>query len=114
MKVYIDSDYKCHISNDGTMRAVEFDENKLFVFFRNKCPEFIEAYRYVPADETWTREDGEVFNGEMFSPWNLTEEVLEAQHHYEVAQLAKLTEEAKTAVSLSEMDEAYREGVNSV
>ena len=114
MKIYIDSDYKCHISDDGTMRAVEFDENELFVFFRNKCPEFIEAYRYVPFGEEWTREDGEVFSGEMFSPWNLTEEVLEAQRIFEVAQVAKLTEEAKTAVSLSEMDEAYREGVNSV
>lgn len=114
MKIYIDSDFKCHTSNDGTMREVEFDENELFVFFRNKCDEFIEAYRYVPSGETWTRADGEVFSGEMFSPWNLTDEVLEAQRIFEVAQLAKLTEEAKTAVSLSEMDEAYREGVDSV
>lgn len=114
MKIYIDSDFKCHISNDGTMHEIEFDEDELFVFFRNKCPEFIEAYRYVPFGEEWTREDGEVFNGEMFSPWNLTEEVLEAQRRYEVSQLAKLSEEAKTAVSLTEMDEAYREGVNSI
>ena len=114
MKIYIDSEFKCHISNDGTMREIEFDENELFVFFRNKCDEFIEAYRYVPVGEEWTREDGEVFSGEMFSPWNLTEEVLEAQRIFEVAQIAQMTEEAKTAISLSEMDEAYREGVNSV
>lgn len=114
MKIYIDADYKCHISNDGTMREVEFDEDELFVFFRNKCNEFIEAYRYVPFGEEWTRDDGEVFIGEMFSPWNLTDEVVEAQRIFEVAQIAKLTEEAKNTVSLSEMDEAYREGVNSV
>lgn len=114
MKIYIDSDFKCHIADDGTMREVEFDESADFVFFANKCNEFIEAYRYVPSGEEWTREDGEVFSGEMFSPWDLTDEVLEAQHRYEVEQLAKLTEEAKNAVSLSEMDEAYKEGVNSV
>lgn len=114
MKIYIDANYKCHISNDGTMREVEFDEDELFVFFRNKCPEFIESYRYVPADETWTRDDGEVFEGEMFSPWNLTDEVLEAQRIFEVTQIVKLTEEAKNSVSLSEMDEAYREGVNAI
>lgn len=116
MTIYIDSDFKCHTSDDGTMRAVEIEVQGVlgYTFFDNKCPEFIEAYRYVPEDETWTREDGEVFSGEMFSPWNLTEEVLETQRIFEVAQIAKLTEEAKTAVSLSEMDEAYREGVNSV
>lgn len=114
MKIYIDANYKCHISNDGTMREVEFDEDELFVFFRNKCPEFIESYRYVPAGETWTRDDGEVFEGEMFSPWNLTDEVLEAQRIFEVTQIVKLTEEAKNSVSLSEMDEAYREGVNAI
>lgn len=114
MKFYIDSDFKCHVSNDGTMREVEIDDGAEFCFFRNKCDEFIEAYRYVPFGEEWTREDGEVFSGEMFSPWNLAEEVLETQRIFEVAQIAKLTEEAKTAVSLSEMDEAYREGVNSV
>lgn len=85
MIIYLDSDYKCHTSDDGTMRAVEIEaQGKLgCTFFDNKCPEFIEAYRYVPSGEEWTREDGEVFNGEMFSPWNLTDEVLETQRIYE-------------------------------
>ena len=110
MKIYLDSDFKCHITNNGTMREIELSES----FFDNKCAEFIEAYRYVPAGENWTRADGEVFRGEMFSPWNLTEEVLELQHHYELEQIAKLTDESKNAVSLTDMDVAYREGVNSV
>lgn len=61
--VYIDSDFKCHITDDGTMRAVETD------FFDQKCDSFIEGYRFVPAGESWTREDGEVFTGEMIAPW---------------------------------------------
>ena len=63
MKIYIDDDYKCHKANDGTMREVETD------FFDSKGDSFIEGYRFVPNGESWTREDGEVFRGEMISPW---------------------------------------------
>lgn len=63
MTIYLDSDYKCHVTDDGTMRAVETD------FFDGKCTEFIEGYRFVPSGETWTREDGHKFTGEMITPW---------------------------------------------
>lgn len=63
MTIYIDNDYKCHVTDDGTMRAIETD------FFDGKCTEFIEGYRYVPSGETWTRADGQTFTGEMISPW---------------------------------------------
>lgn len=62
MKIYIDNDYMCHNVNDGTMR--EFD----VPFFDGKCAAYIEGTRYVPLGETWTRPDGEVFEGEMISP----------------------------------------------
>ena len=62
MTIYIDSDYKCHLSDDGTRRAFDVP------FFDGKCTEFIEGYRYVPSGETWTRADGEVFTGEMIAP----------------------------------------------
>ena len=62
MTIYIDSDYKCHLSDDGTRRAFDMP------FFDGKCTEFIEGYRYVPSGETWTRADGEVFAGEMIAP----------------------------------------------
>jgi hypothetical protein len=63
MKIYIDSDYRCHTSNtDNGYR--EFD----VPFFDNKCSAFIEGYRYVPSGETWTRSDGEEFEGEMVAP----------------------------------------------
>ena len=55
MTIYIDSDYKCYVSDAEGRRAVETD------FFDGKCPEWIESFRFVPADETWTRGDGEVF-----------------------------------------------------
>lgn len=61
--IYVDSEFKCHVTNDGTMTAVETD------FFDGKCDAFVEGYLLVPIDKTWTREDGEVFEGEMISPW---------------------------------------------
>ena len=63
MKIYIDNEYKCHVSDDGTMTEVETDA------FNGKCEAFIEGYRYVPAGESWAREEGEVFEGEMIAPW---------------------------------------------
>lgn len=88
--IYIDSDFKCHASDDGIMTAVETD------FFDGKCPEFIEGYRYVPAGETWTREDGAVFEGEMIAPWKPWHELNAAQREYEMALLEEYAEALKT------------------
>ena len=63
MTIYIDDDYKCHATDDGTRRAFDL------LFFDGKCTEFIEGYRYVPTGETWIREDGTKFYGEMIAPW---------------------------------------------
>ena len=63
MLVYIDTDYKCHLSDDSTRRAFDVP------FFDGKCAEFVEGYRYVPSGETWTRADGKTFTGEMITPW---------------------------------------------
>ena len=38
--IYIDSNYRCHVTNDGTMNAVETD------FFDGKCDTFVEGYCY--------------------------------------------------------------------
>lgn len=81
MKICIDSDYKCHTTNDGTMREFEVP------YFDGKCIEFIEGYRYVPKGETWKREDGEVFTGPTFSPWEDSRELVKAQMQYEIEQL---------------------------
>ena len=82
MLVYIDSDFKCHVSNDGTWTAVETD------FFNGKCDAFIEGYRFVPAGKSWMREDGETFTGEMIAPWRDYEELEQAQRNYEQEKLA--------------------------
>ena len=77
MKIYLDDEYKCHISDDGPMTEVETDA------FDGKCEAFIEGYRYVPSGENWTREDGAVFQGEMAVPWKDFAELDEAQRVYE-------------------------------
>lgn len=61
--IYIDSEFKCHVTDDGTRTAVETN------FFDNKCDAYIEGYRLIPEGERWTREDGEIFAGESISPW---------------------------------------------
>ena len=83
MTIYIDNDYRCHISNpDGTLTAVETD------FFDGKCAAYIEGYRFVPAGSVWTRPDGVVFPGEMVAPWEEWRQLDEAQRDYEREQLA--------------------------
>jgi len=38
--IYIDSDFQCYPTNDGTLRAIETD------FFDGKCDTFVYGYRY--------------------------------------------------------------------
>lgn len=80
MTIYIDSDHKCYVSVAEGRRAVETD------FFDGKCAKFIEGYRYVPAGQSWTREDGEVFRGEMIAPWRDYAILAELQALYEEEQ----------------------------
>ena len=76
MTIYIDSDYKCYVSAAEGRRAIATNE------FDGKCPEWIESYRFVPEGETWMRGDGEVFNGEMVTPWKDLGEAYTAQIAY--------------------------------
>ena len=93
MKIYIDSKFKCHISPGDGLTAVETD------FFDGKCRQYIEGYRFVPAGESWTREDGEAFIGGMIAPWRPYENLVELQAVYEeeqdkaTAEMAALIEE---------------------
>ena len=79
MIIYIDSNYKCYVSTADGRRAVETD------VFNGKCAEWIESFRYVPAGETWVREDGEVFTN-MVAPWKDLSEAYAAQTAYVAAQ----------------------------
>ena len=60
--IYVDSDFKCHVADDGTMTAVETN------YFENKCDAYIEGYCY---------EDGK------FYPWQPHSELLGAQAQFE-------------------------------
>lgn len=94
MIIYVDNEYKCHITDDGTMIAVETD------FFDGKCDAFIEGFRFVPKDASWERSDGEIFHGEMIAPFIDSKILVAYQEQYEVMQ--------------AELNKAYQEGVNSI
>ena len=94
MIVYVDREKRCHINDDGTFAAVETS------LFDGKCDAFVEGFRFIPIGESWTREDGVVFHGEMLAPWKPYNELAAAQAQYERDQEA--------------LRAAYEEGVNSV
>lgn len=106
MTIYLDSDFKCHIRNDGTMTAVETTT------FDGKCKDYIEGYRFVPGGKTWVREDGMEFSGEMVAPWKPWQELDAAQREYEREQYAAVTaQNAEYEAALSEIETAL--GVNA-
>ena len=68
--VYVDSEFKCHTVNDGTMRAVENS------FFDGKCDEFINGYC---CDDSMGYLN--------IYPWKDWRELDAAQREYELEQL---------------------------
>jgi hypothetical protein len=72
MKIYIDSEFKCHAANDGTFRDVETD------FFDGKCSEFIEGFCYDDSKGYVT-----------IYPWKDYSELAESQREYELEKLAE-------------------------
>lgn len=99
MTIYIDSDYKCYVSDAEGRRAVETDS------FDGKCAKWIESFRFVPAGETWVKENGEMFRGEMIAPWKDPSEAYAAQAAYVTVQ------NAQYEAALSEIEVAL--GVNA-
>ena len=69
--VYIDSEYHCHVENDGTMTAVQD------AFFDGKCDAFIDGFCYEPRGE-----------GAAVYPFRPFEELDAAQRAYEKEQRA--------------------------
>jgi hypothetical protein len=94
--IYIDSDYRCHVTNDGTTTAVETD------FFDGKCDTFVEGYCY------------DTRNGYVqIYPVKPFSELDAAQREYERKLLEEYESALAESVPLSALEEAYREGVNS-
>lgn len=83
MTIYIDNDYKCYVSAADGRRAIETNE------FNGKCDEWIESFRFVPTGETWIKPNGEMFRGEMVSPWKDLGNAYAAQTAYVTAQNAQ-------------------------
>lgn len=93
MTIYIDADFKCHTEGSGSMTAVETD------FFDDKCADYIEGYRYIPAGEVWARSDGVIFRGEMIAPWKPWQELDAYQREYERQRAAELAAENESLLA---------------
>lgn len=85
--IYIDTEYKCHTTNNGTMMAIETD------FFDNKCNAFIEGYRYVPFGHYWNG-----FKGQMLAPYKDYNILKAYQQQYE--EMLAEQEEMKQALEI--------------
>lgn len=99
MTIYIDRDFKCYTESAAGRVAVETNA------FDGKCRQYIEGYRFVPAGQSWTREDGQVFHGEMIAPWRDYAILAELQALYEEEQ-AKQAETQEALAILLEGDSA--------
>lgn len=96
-QVYLDADFKCHLSPGDELQPIETD------YFDGRCDEYIEGYRYIPAGAIWVRSDGAVFQGEMVAPWRPWAELDAAQREYEkqlIAEYESALTEIEEALSL--------------
>ena len=107
MTIYLDPEFKCHLTDTGSLQAVETD------VFDGKCDKYIEGYRFVPEGQTWTRDDGVQFTGPMVSPHTNYDILAAYQEQYQSD--VDLVEQAQVLQSqMAALDAAYREGVNSI
>lgn len=91
--IYVDSEFKCHVTNDGTMTAVET------AGFDGMCDTFVEGFCYEDTG-----------NGIAIYPWKDVDELDAAQREYEAELLAELQ---ANSIPISELETSYQEGVNS-
>lgn len=95
--IYLDTEFKCHVTDDGTMTPVQTD------FFDNKCDTLVEGYRFIPEGENWTREDGVTFVGEMVAPCVDYDQLDAPQRQYEQELILDMQQAlAKMGVTLNE------------
>lgn len=88
MQIYIDDDFRCHAKSGSGLRAVESP------FFDGKCDEFINGYRFIPADESWTMPDGTSIHGPSVFPaesFDLLQR-FQTQHEADMAASADMAE----------------------
>lgn len=111
MKVYLDNDFKCHISKDSE-DYIEYETD----IFDGKCQEFIEGYRIVPRGKVWSRGDGRMFEGEMVAPWRDTSILREIQSAYEREQLATVSSQNEELITtIAQMvEDTYQEDLATI
>lgn len=108
MKIYIDDDYKCHVSPADGRTEIETD------YFDGMCTAAIKGHRYIPAGSTWTRADGETFTGEAYMlcvDWATLDA---AQREYEREQYEDMRAALAESPTAEEIAAAIEEGVNSI
>ena len=123
MKIYIDSDFKCHTKPGDGLR--EFETK----FFDNVPDAYVEGYRYVPSGETWVRktptynmehevvgESETEFMGEMVAPWKPWEELDKILREYEKAQNRELTAQNAELVDAmaSMVEDVYNQDMSTI
>ena len=111
--IYLDSDFKCHITNSGNMLSIETD------FFDGKCDDYIEGHIFVPVGYPWTRSDGKIFYNGMIKKWQNYYELEKKQQNYETDLLKSELDQAQIKISeyiiqQEELNASYIEGVNSI
>ena len=101
MTIYIDKDFRCFAEPGEGLEAVQTD------FFDGKAPGYIDGYRFIPAGNSWTGEDGTVYRGEAAFPVTDWEALDKIQRVYEREQIQALTaQNAEYEAALSEIEEA--------
>ena len=95
--IYIDSNFCCHTTNpEGLYREIETDA---FIGLEGKCDAYIEGFRFIPKGESWTREDGEVFEGDMLTLCKDINELNAAQLQHELTEYENLVNELYAEVT---------------
>lgn len=83
--IYLDSDFMCHITDDGTMTEVQTDA------FDHLCNNSIELMRFIPQNETWTRRDGRTIHGEFIQATDTAKiDAYQRQYMEDQAQIADM------------------------
>ena len=99
--IYLNKDFQCSVTEKSdTVQSIETDA------FDGKCNAYVEGYRFVPQGQTWTRDDGVVFAGEMIAPFKDYTQLEMVQKLYE--QLAEDITYTQLAVA-----ELYESGVTA-
>lgn len=96
--IYVDSEHKCHVQNDGTMTPVET------AYFDGKCDAFVNGHCYEVDDI-----------GTAVYTWKDYAELDEVQREYERQLLLDYqTENTELKAQQNELITSYNEGVNSI